>query len=282
MYLNKKDHSLGEVQSAIANFVCMLTFIYETDISKPHRVPLIIKHCLDVLNLTNSKNFNNWFRSQYPLKRWIPHTLLSLTHNIIRNHVEIARNPEHKHNILHNSITSEPIELLEQSISAYAHIKHCITSAVTYGTGDFYWSTAPPSWAGFKQQQLAAMSTQHRNTTAGDFTCPPDRAANTSNSNNRNAKKHDYKKYGWLTSTAPISTWPPALNRICPHFIFVNSVCPNKRNCSKAHVFYCDLTEAEKDAAEAFVRTTQDLFFNLDKKTYGKHAVPKRMRRNSP
>ena len=54
MFLNDQDHTLDEVQSAIANFVTMLSFIYEKDVTKPNKQPLIIYHCMKVLELTHS------------------------------------------------------------------------------------------------------------------------------------------------------------------------------------------------------------------------------------
>lgn len=138
MFLNRNNHTLEDFQSAIANFVTMLNFIYDLDPSKQNIAPLIIEHCLEIMNLTNSQNFKLWFRKTYPTKPWIPHILLVLTHNFIRIHVITAGNLTHNSSLIQQNITTEPISILNQSIAAFNHIKLCIESAVTFGTGDYY------------------------------------------------------------------------------------------------------------------------------------------------
>ena len=85
MFLSDKDHTLENVQSAISNFVTMLSFIYETNVTKTKKVPLIIHYSMEVLRLTHSRPFDKWFKAHYVAQRWIPHTILALIHDIIRN-----------------------------------------------------------------------------------------------------------------------------------------------------------------------------------------------------
>ena len=81
---------LYHLQTALANFICMLNVIYLTDDDHPEDRPLIIQHLLELFGLSNYLSFRKWYninKKRYP---WITHMFLVMLHNFIRKDTEIA------------------------------------------------------------------------------------------------------------------------------------------------------------------------------------------------
>ena len=124
----------------------MLQFIYEYDTSNKQKYPLIIYHLLKILRLSGGSAFKGWYETTKATRPWIAHTLLAYTHNVIKSHVQLARNPALKQKYLRGEIQQEPITVLEPIISAFTNTKNSIEQVTNLGTGDYFWASPLTSW----------------------------------------------------------------------------------------------------------------------------------------
>ena len=78
MFTGGLNEELGHIHTAIANFLCMLEFIYVPQ-ALPIKRPEIVQYLHKILQLTNKPSFHEWYRQSIRDNPWIPHILVTMT-----------------------------------------------------------------------------------------------------------------------------------------------------------------------------------------------------------
>ena len=302
MFTGGLQQDISHAHTAIANFLCMLYVIYDIDQRKPKKFPLLVQQLHTILNMSYTHEFMQWYHLSFPSQPWIPHVFLTFTHNVIRSHAAIAKTPKYQDAYSRGVLGDHTEAILKEVSKPYDHLVQALESVGVNDTGSFYWQQMPVAWrvaypkivAQWEQQvgrsllgisQPSALSNmavpiQNQAYLGGGYSTPIGTQVSQAPQEQRqrgSRRNRDYKTLGWIQSRQKVPYWPPALERICPHFAFVGNECTTKQ-CPKLHMYYSQLKPEEKQAAERFVADTPGVSFNEDVTTCGKHALPRKER----
>ena len=131
IFTGGKQQTLEHVQTVIANFICVLHVIYITDDKDVTTRPLIINHILEILVASNKPPFLRWYNDNKARYPWIPHMLLIMVHNLIRNHAQLASSLTDQLKFHRGEVGQLPESIYTDINETFTYLKNAISLSVT-------------------------------------------------------------------------------------------------------------------------------------------------------